>query len=113
MMPNGTRTLARPVHAGGGDERRSMRREIRLDAQLRDGLGPRFAIRLLDLSCTGFRAELLSRVNPGDRVRVSMPGMQSLEAVIAWQRGHLVGARFGQPLHPAVFDHIVALAGKH
>ena len=34
----------------------------------------------------------------------------ALEARVAWRDGHRYGCAFVHPLHPAVFDHIVALS---
>jgi hypothetical protein len=41
-----------------------------------------------------------------------LPGLASLEAQIAWFRQNQFGARFHQPLHPAVFEHIAELAAR-
>ena len=60
-------------------------------------------------SRTGFRAETAFSLRAGTTVWITLPGLQGLEAEIAWQRGEHIGAAFRQPLHAAVFEHIVEL----
>lgn len=103
-------TSAAPQPADTADTRATQRLATKLDARLRDRSGPRGIVRVLDLSLTGFRAETTSNLRPGTLVWVTLPGMQGLEATIAWQRGANIGAAFVRPLHAAVFDHIVQLA---
>ncbi len=92
-----------------GDSRATLRKAVKLDARVRDRGAMRFAIRVIDLSTTGFRGETAFTVRPGTFVWITLPGMQGLEAEIAWQRGDQIGGAFRQPLHPAVFEHIVEL----
>ena len=42
----------------------------------------------------------------------SLPGLAALEAVVAWRDKFKYGCAFAKPLHPAVFDHIVALSKR-
>lgn len=91
------------------DGRTTMRRDVGVDAKARDRNGSRYKIRVVDLSRTGFKAECVHIIRPGAMIWLSIPGLQSLEAEVAWQRGEFVGAAFHQPLHPAVFDHITRL----
>ncbi|WP_326523316.1 PilZ domain-containing protein [Sphingomonas sp.] len=86
-----------------------LRRAVLLDARVRDRSAARFSIRVVDLSMTGFRAETAFGVRPGTLIWITLPGLQGLEAEVAWHRGEYIGAAFRQPLHPAVFDHIVSL----
>lgn len=105
-----TQLLASRVpRAATGDNRATLRKAVKLDARVRDRTQSRFAIRILDLSMTGFRGETAFTLRPGSTVWITLPGLQGLEATIAWQRGEQVGAAFRQPLHPAVFEHIVEL----
>lgn len=91
------------------DNRATLRKAVKLDARLRDRSAARFAIKVVDLSRTGFRAETVFSLNPGALVWITLPGLAGLEAEVAWQDGEHVGAAFRQPLHPAVFEHIVEL----
>lgn len=91
------------------DNRATLRKAVRLDARVRDRGASRFSIRILDLSMTGFRAETAFTLRAGSLVWITLPGLQGLEATIAWQQGEHVGGAFRQPLHAAVFEHIVEL----
>ena len=105
-----TLSLARQVPTGAGaDNRATLRKAVKLDARVRDRSASRFGIQIIDLSMTGFRAETVFTLRPGSIVWITLPGLQGLEAVIAWQRGDQVGAAFRQPLHAAVLEHIVEL----
>lgn len=94
---------------GNTENRATLRRAVALSARVRDRTAARFGIRIVDLSRTGFRAETASTIRPGSIIWVTLPGLQSLEVVVAWQRGEHIGGAFRQPLHPAVFEHIVDL----
>jgi len=94
------------------ESRGALRRPVALEARLRDRTSTRVGIHVLDLSTTGFRAEADYSLDPGNIVWIALPGLAGLEARVAWRKGRLIGAAFVQPLHPAVFDHIVTLAGK-
>jgi hypothetical protein len=94
----------------GEDSRGKLRRPVAFKAQLRDRRSTRIKISVLDLSITGFRAEADYSLHEGDTVWLTLPNMAGLEAKIAWVRGNVIGAAFLQPLHAAVFDHIVALS---
>jgi hypothetical protein len=91
------------------DNRGTLRKAVQLEARVRDRGSTKFSIKVVDLSVTGFRAETAFTTRPGSLIWINLPGLQGLEAEIAWQRGEHIGAAFRQALHPAVFDHIVAL----
>jgi len=94
------------------EKRAALRKPVSLDAQLRDRGASKFAIRVIDISTTGFRAECDFRLHEDILVWLTLPGMASLEARVAWRDGNfLYGFVFAQPLHEAVFDHIVTLGG--
>jgi len=106
-------TLFRDARVPSGvnaDNRSTLRKAVKLDARVRDRGAARLSIRVIDLSMTGFRAETAFTLTPGSTVWITLPGLAGLEAEIAWQRGEQIGAAFRQPLHPAVFEHIVELA---
>ena len=81
-------------------------------AQLRDRGQTRFEIDVTDLSEAGFRAATSFTLWPGTVVWLTLPGMTPLEAVVAWRDKLSYGCAFARPLHPAVFDHIVALSER-
>lgn len=108
-MMTATRDTLIPPANRAGDHRSALRKSVRLDARVRDKGATRFSIRVVDLSPTGFRAETAFTLKPGATIWITLPGLQSLEATVAWQRGEQVGAAFRQPLYGAVFEHIVEL----
>ncbi|THD38184.1 MAG: PilZ domain-containing protein [Sphingomonas sp.] len=107
------RTFGFDAPAGGmNDHRRQQRVGMASVAKLRDRASNKYDVHLLDLSITGFRAEAHYSLDAGSIVWLTMPGLQGLEATVAWRRGTVIGCRFRQPLYPAVFDHIVKTLGR-
>ncbi len=92
---------------GDADHRGHARVSIEVAARLRDRLSNKYDVRILDLSVSGFRAEAHYALEPGAIVWLTIPGMQGLEATIAWRRNAVIGCHFRSPLYPAVLDHIV------
>ncbi|WP_294289530.1 PilZ domain-containing protein [uncultured Sphingomonas sp.] len=91
------------------DSRATTRRSVGVEAKARDRNGSRYKVRVIDLSRTGFKAECVHTLRAGTMIWLSLPGLQSLEAEVAWQRGEFIGAAFHQPLHQAVFDHVTRM----
>ena len=109
----GVRTFGFDSPIGGqSDHRRQERVGVRLAARLRDRAGNKYDVHLLDLSVTGFRAEAHYGLDAGTIVWLTIPGLQGLEATVAWRRGAVIGCQFRQPLYPAVFDHVVRTLGR-
>lgn len=104
MSPSAARTLS------GFENRRALRKPVRLRARIRERGASKFMIDVVDLSTTGFRCETSFTLYPGHSVWLTLPGLSGLEAKVAWRRGYLYGFSFTRSLHPAVFDHIVALS---
>ncbi|HWK34998.1 PilZ domain-containing protein [Sphingomonas sp.] len=98
---------ARTRRAAPQEVRATLRKPVRFKARLREGAAVRFDILVHDLSITGLRGETALHLRVGATVWVTLPGLSGLETVVVWRRGDQFGARFVQPLHPAVFEHIV------
>ncbi|MEH3035308.1 MAG: pilus assembly protein PilZ [Sphingomonas adhaesiva] len=94
------------------ESRHALRRAVTMRAHLRDRGTTRFEIDVIDLSVTGFRAQTSFTLWPGTTVWLTLPGLAALEAVVAWRDKTRYGCAFSKPLHPAVFDHIVALSNR-
>jgi hypothetical protein len=60
-----------------------------------------------DISCTGCRVQWPHNVKVGDRVWVTLPGLETISASIAWTADFKFGCRFDVPLHAAVFSRLV------
>lgn len=101
-------TVARAID--GNDGRRALRKAVGLRARLRERGANKFTVDVVDLSTTGFRCETSFTLYVGHVVWLTLPGLSGLEATVAWKRGFRYGFAFDQPLHPAVFDHIVRLS---
>lgn len=90
--------------------RGSSRAAISLFCEVRQGTRPWQLVWLEDLSPCGFRVTGLLKPSTAAPLSIRIPGMQLLSAKIRWQTGKLVGCEFVQPLHVAVFDHLVRQA---
>ena len=89
------------------DVRRALRMDVNVEATIREHGSSKFVVNLRDLSVTGFRFETVYTVKLHSHIWLTIPGLQALEAAVAWHRDPLFGAAFINPLHPAVCDHIV------
>jgi hypothetical protein len=87
------------------------RAKVSLLCEARQGSEPWKVVRLDDISQTGFRIAMLPDCKPATPLRIRIPGLQMLTAHVRWQRGKAVGCEFAEPLHVAVFEHIVKQAG--
>ena len=88
----------------------AQRAEVTLLCDVRQGLTPWQLARLDDISQSGFRIAWLPDAAPDKPLRIRIPGLQMLTAKIRWQKGKVVGCAFAEPLHVAVFEHILRQA---
>lgn len=100
-----TEPAADPQHL---PPRRHQRVEIEAEVTFRRAGKLNFRVRIYDVSPEGCRAEFVDRPELGERVWIKFDGMHSLEADICWIAGPKTGMRFAQPIHPAVFDSLLA-----
>jgi hypothetical protein len=107
QMPNiSTRTGLMP--SWNHDGRCAERLDVRMRASLRESGCTKFNVDVLDMSVSGFRFETAYSIAPSSRVWLTIPGLTALEAIVAWQDRYRYGCYFVDPLHIAVFDHIIA-----
>ena len=66
----------------------------------------RHAVGLCELSPGGCRTEIAERVEHGERLFVTLPGLAPMEARVRWEDGWMAGLKFDRPMHPAVVDHL-------
>lgn len=97
-------------HGEGCSREDANRAELTLLCEVRQGTRPWKVVRLQDLSHTGFRIAWLPDASPDKPLRIRIPGLKVLTAEIRWQKGKAVGCQFVEPLHVAVFEHIVRRA---
>lgn|GEM_PF-785394 len=91
------------------DTRRSRRAAIKARARFREAGANPYEVEIDDLSATGFRMISYTRPRTGTRIWVTLPGLQSLEAVIRRSEGNNHGCEFVIGLHPAVAEHLQSL----
>lgn len=87
--------------------RRGDRRQIRTKAQCRRGT-MRETVEILDLSPGGARVRAVAPLRIGFAIWIRLPGIEPQEARVVWTQGFESGCEFACPLHPAVFDALVA-----
>jgi hypothetical protein len=90
------------------DGRAAERRPVGIAGHIREVGGSRLDVEVHDLSRTGFRVACIYNVPAGARIFLTIPTFAAMEAVVAWRDRNGFGCRFEHPLHPAVFDMIVA-----
>jgi hypothetical protein len=95
----------------GFDGRRASRADVVLGAGLRQRGAHSVTVQIVDLSTDGFRAATHLQLFPDSDIWLKLPGIESLHARVVWMRGHLLGAQFVRPLHPAVLAMVVGAAG--
>jgi hypothetical protein len=91
----------------GDVPRDAQRLSITADIYLRKSGYQKSGVVLLDVSPIGCRVELPERVAQGQAVWVTLPGLQPIEARVAWVHNWESGLRFIDPIHSAVFDALV------
>lgn len=67
-----------------------------------------FRVRIYDMSPDGCRAEFVDRPEIAEQLWIKFDGMEALEARVRWIAGSRAGLKFARPIHPAVFDLLVA-----
>jgi hypothetical protein len=67
-----------------------------------------YRVKIFDASLHGCRIEFVERPRLDEQLWVKFDGLQPLEAEVCWIEGFVVGVNFVQPMHPAVFDRLVA-----
>lgn len=87
--------------------RKATRVGLTMICDVRQGSRPWAPARLEDLSPDGFRIARLPLARMDVPLRLRIPGLQLLTAQVRWIRDGAVGCAFAEPLHIAVFEHIV------
>lgn len=64
-------------------------------------------VSLRDVSATGCRFTSYARPVVGQRIWISLPGLESLAATIRWISGNDCGCEFERALYPAVLETIL------
>lgn len=94
-----------------GDERRSRRFSLNAEVALRRTGAHNYRVRVYDASPHGCKVEFVERPRLDERLWVKFDALDAIEGVVCWTEGHVAGVEFARPLHPAVFDALVARLG--
>jgi PilZ domain len=94
--------FAQPAQSRSGS-----RAPLVLRCEVRQGTRPWQPVLLEDLSATGFRISGLAHSDLAKALSIKIPGMQLLTARLCWTVGPMVGCEFTNPLHVAVFEHLI------
>jgi len=86
------------------------RQTVLLGVQVRRKSERWFSCRILDMSLVGFRLTSFAKLQRGMEVWIMFPGFEGRRAEVIWTANHEAGCRLDQPLHPAIFDHIVRMS---
>ncbi|HEX6218838.1 MAG TPA: PilZ domain-containing protein [Sphingomicrobium sp.] len=91
--------------------RKAERLNLTAEVSLRRPGRPTFKVRVCDVSTHGCRSEFVDRPNEGETVFVKFDGLEAIEAVARWIEPPLTGLSFLRPIHPAVFQMLLARLG--
>jgi len=86
------------------------RQTVLLGVRLRRKGESWFSCRIIDISLAGFRLTSYAKLHPGMEIWIMFPGFEGRKAIVTWTANHEAGCRLEQPLHPAIFDHIVRMS---
>ena len=92
------------------NQRRSERLPIGAEVRFRRPSEKPYSVALYDLSPQGCRIEARARLEQGQLIWVSLPGLQLQPCRVRWTDGWSAGLEFEAPLHPSVFDHLARRA---
>lgn len=90
------------------EDRCAPRIKVNIPGTLRPSGGRGFQTSVLDLSLAGFSATAVQRLFPGNLCWLTLPGLEALQAEVAWWEGGRVGCAFANLLSPIVHDNILA-----
>jgi hypothetical protein len=88
--------------------RQAERASVSTEVKLRRIGQPNYSVRMFDLSPEGCRIEVIERPRVGEQLMIKFEGLEIMRAEVCWIEGFIVGLKFERPLHPAVFDLLVA-----
>jgi hypothetical protein len=74
---------------------------------------PSYRVRVLDISPSGCRLDVVDRLDVDQHVWIKFDGLEAFEAKVCWFAGFKVGLRYANPIHPAVFDQMMKRFQRH
>ena len=88
--------------------RNAQRLNLTAEVSLRRPGRPTYKVRVCDISTHGCRSEFVDRPAEGETMFIKFDGLEAMEAVARWIEPPLTGLSFLRPIHPAVFDMLIA-----
>lgn len=85
--------------------RRADRAPFEASVQFRAG-NRRATVKVRDISEFGARISGVYLVHVGDRFFLTLPGLESIEARVAWVEEFQFGCEFARPLNPVILEAI-------
>ena len=67
-----------------------------------------YSANVFDMSLDGCKVEFIERPRTAEHVLIKFDGLEILDAEVCWVEGFRGGVRFEKPIHPAVFDMLIA-----
>ena len=105
-------TASEPETGDGAPRARAADRvAVQAQVMLRRAAQNRYRVSAYDLSRYGCKLEFVERPKVHERVWVKFEGLEAIEAEVCWTADFAAGLKFQHPLHPAVFDSLVARLG--
>ena len=96
----------------GAWPRRAARVTLDAEVTLRRPGRTTYRVKVKDASPHGCRVEFVERPAPSERAWIKFEGLEPLEATVCWVKGFAAGVQFARPMHPAVFDELMARLTK-
>lgn len=90
------------------EDRCGLRVPVSIPATLRASGAKAFQASVTDLAIGGFCCTAVSRLTPGTRCWLTLPGLQSLQAEVIWWDANLVGCAFDDLLSPIVLETVLS-----
>ncbi|MCW1384179.1 PilZ domain-containing protein [Novosphingobium sp. KCTC 2891] len=90
------------------EDRCAPRSRVSIPATLRPSAAKGFHTIVQDLSLGGFSGTALNRMHVGTICWLTLPGLESLQAEVAWWHNGVVGCAFANLLSPIVHDNLLA-----
>jgi hypothetical protein len=93
-------------HVGPVPLRGAERKPMTLRCEARIGVGPWSTVILQNLSTDGFQMARTPGLRPETQLRIRLPKLELLPAVVRWVDKEHAGCAFARPLSAYVLDHI-------
>jgi hypothetical protein len=94
-------------HLPAGDGRKAERRIVNIAAALRESGATTTQAEILNISVTGFKAEVDGILECGTETWVKLPGCEAKRSRVVWAEGKEAGFEFESPFQQAELDTIL------